>query len=221
MNILAEKARTAAVLDERNRIAREIHDTLAQGFTGIMMQLKAAEEILGDAPLNARQHVATAKELARTSLTEARRSVNALRPAALEHRSLAFALAESITRATRDTGVTFNLEVSGDEHKLDEHVENNLLRIAQEAFSNLMKHSRAKTVRIELNFGHENVQLVVTDDGVGFNPAEQRDGSHFGLQVMQERAKDIGGDFQATSSPGSGTKITVTIPAVLQQPERR
>jgi signal transduction histidine kinase len=213
MGRLGEQARQAAVLQERNRLAQEIHDTLAQGFTVILMQLEVAEDAFSDSPEEALAHVTRAKDMARSSLAAARRSVRALRPRELEQGGLPAALAEVLTRTTRDTGVRPVLDVQGVARPLHDDTETNLLRITQEALYNIQKHAEAKRIWIELSFEPNSVRLAVKDDGKGFDTTAMRNDNHFGLQVMQERAETIGGVLQLSSRPGHGTQIMITVPS--------
>ena len=208
---LAEETRELAVLDERNRMAREIHDTLAQGFTGIVLQLEAAEQSITDSPASTAAHIDRARKLARESLAEARRSVWALRPSALEKRRLADAL-RGEARLLSDEGrmrVTFH--ISGIPRGLPTAVEEALLRICQEALANARRHSDATRVHVRLTFDNNGVRLGVRDDGIGFAPDATRQGS-FGLIGIDERARQCRGVAKITSSPGEGTLIEVEIP---------
>ena len=210
---LAERGRQTAVLHERNRLAREIHDTLAQGFTGILVQLDAAEDALDAAPGEAQDHLARARDLARVSLAEARRSVWALRPQVLEHRGLPEALADLTRRMTHGTPVRPDFHVRGTARALPPEVESNLLRIGLEALTNALKHAGASAVRIEADFEPGEVRLSVQDNGRGFDPHRHPPGGGFGLTGMQERADSIGGRLQIISRPGGGTEVVVRAPA--------
>ena len=166
-----------------------------------------------DAPAQARQHLERARDMARLSLAAARRSVRALRPRELEQNSLAGALAEVLTRSTKDTGIRPVLDVQGVAQPLHGDTETNLLRIAQEALYNVHKHAEAARIWIELSFESNSVRLAVKDDGKGFDATAMRSADHFGLQVMRERAEAMGGVFQLSSRPGHGTQIVITVPA--------
>lgn len=209
---LAEQGQQTAVLKERNRMAQEIHDTLAQGFTGILVQLEVAADMLADAPQEAQPHIQRAHDLALDSLREARRSVRALRPQALEQNTLPSALAKLIVQMTADTGIEARMDIHGTAHALPEEMENNLLRIGQEALSNALKHAQAKTILLELRFEPSRIRLSVRDDGRGFDTKSLQGQEHFGLKVMRERAEEIGGHFQIASRPGQGTEVKVTVP---------
>jgi signal transduction histidine kinase len=224
----AEQAREFAVLQERNRLAREIHDTLAQGFTGIVIQLEAAEDSLADAPDEARAHIFRARTLARESLAEARRSVQALRPHLLEQRDLGFALRYYVEQMTAGTAVQAEVIVEGTppDTGIAEETEGHLLRIGLEALTNTLKHANARHVQVRLSFLPNEVRLAVKDDGCGFEvgayPSGQTDGSGegthlgFGLAAMRERAQRIGGKLIVESRRGKGSEVTVVVPVNRQ-----
>lgn len=227
----AERERETAVLEERNRLAREIHDTLAQGLTGIIVQLEAAEDVLPTAPGadtdEARAHLGRARALARASLAEARVSVLALRPAPGEERGrdLPAALAYHIEQMTTGTPLRAGFTVTGfsghNFQPLPPGAETDLLRIALEALTNALKHSGASEVKSGLDYGGDSVSLWVRDNGRGFEPdVAPRPGaqSGFGLTAMRERAARVGGRFSVTSAPGSGTEVRVTVPYASAQP---
>ncbi|MBV9850667.1 MAG: sensor histidine kinase, partial [Armatimonadetes bacterium] len=206
---LAKQEQQAAVLHERNRLAREIHDTLAQGFTGILLQLEAAEEAIPDGAGQA--HIARARDLARQCLAEARRSVWALRPQALEQDGLPIALASLARQMTAGTAVRSELHVHGTPRSLPSEIESDLLRIGLEALTNALRHAQASVIRIELTFDPDRVRLSVQDNGQGFHPSLEAAG--LGVIGIRERAKRMGGRFQVTSQPGQGTEIAVLVPA--------
>ena len=211
---LAEQEKEFRVLQERTRMAREIHDTLAQGLTGIILQLEVAEHHVGQDVAETRTHLVRARELARESLAEARRSVQALRPELLEERDLAFALAEYIERLTVGSPVRVDFMTEGDAPpwlRRSHEVESNLLRIGLEAVTNVLKHSRASSAQVRLLFQPHSVALEVRDDGIGFAPGALP-ASGFGLTAMRERAERIGGKFSVVSAAGEGTTIRVTAP---------
>jgi signal transduction histidine kinase len=199
------------VLAERNRMARDIHDTLAQGFTGIIMQLQAADDALARYSTDAVQsHIARATELARQSLSEARRSVLALRPRALEDVPLATAIQSMIRKLTDGTDITPEVTVLGKPWSLVTEWEDELLRIVQEALTNTLKHANASLFEVKLVFEGHGLQLEIRDDGIGFDPLPQYEG--FGLMGMSERAKRIGGKLTLLGSLGKGTEIRVALP---------
>ena len=208
---LYRETRDIAVLEERNRMAREIHDTLAQGFTGIVLQLEAAEQALDDDPSSAQEHLDKARSLARESLNEARRSVWALRPQALEKHALATTLRRQLEDFTRDTGVSAEFGTDGKERELPADIEDTLLRIFQESLTNIKRHAGAGRVEARLVYGDKAVILIVEDDGSGFDTSVSKEG-RFGLISMRERAKLIGGSIEIKSEKGKGSHIEVSIP---------
>jgi len=210
---LAEAARSAAVADERTRLAHDIHDTLAQGLALIVMQLADAQDKLGPAWNTARKPLDTARLLASDSLAFARRTVNLLRPGA--------PLREGLTRGVQDvaelvrsyfTG-TIDIRVAGTPYPLGPGVEAELLGIAREAMTNAAKHSRAERLDVELAFTDGRaVRLVVADNGRGFDPDRTR-ADAYGLVAMQERAARIGAALTLVTEPGAGTEIVTAWPA--------
>ncbi len=214
---LYEETRHVAVMEERNRMAREIHDTLAQGFSGIIMQLEAAEQALGEDTAAVERHINQARSLARKSLAEARRSVWNLRPQALEQFPLSEALKQEADKFAQASGVRTKFEVIGAKRSLPAEVEAVLLRICQEALANARKHAEASEVEVRLMFDEGAVELVVSDNGRGFEarvPSEEevRKRGTFGLISMRERARSIGGHFEILSESGKGTIVRVTVP---------
>lgn len=213
----AEEAKQAAILEERNRIAREIHDTLAQAFTGVIIQLEATKRKISNAQLETAQtHINRARSLAVEGLSEARHSVQALRPEPLESRHLTDALCHFAEQMTGDSATQITVGIEGRNYALPVEIETNLLRIAQEAVTNALRHAQAQTIHIKLRFETAAVHLQITDDGQGFDPESQLMNMGFGLIGMQERSQRLGGEFTLTTNIGQGTKIIVTvlIPAV-------
>ncbi|HYT60390.1 MAG TPA: two-component regulator propeller domain-containing protein [Haliangiales bacterium] len=204
----------ALVLAERNRIARDLHDTLAQAFAGIGFQLEAVATKLTEAPAQAQQHLNLALQMVRHSLAEARRSVMNLRSDALEKNGLPTALAEAARQMGADQHPDIELQTIGAVRPLPIKVENNLLRVGQEAITNSFKHARAGKVQIELNYRPEKIVLRVQDDGAGFDPSASPavNGAHFGLLGMRERAKQMGARLEVISSPGQGTRVVLEVP---------
>jgi signal transduction histidine kinase len=204
----------AAVLDERNRMAREIHDTLAQGFVGIALQLQAVEKAMPDAPDKAERHLALAQSMVSYNLVEARRTVWDLRSQALDTNDLAAAFSQTARQMTEGTAVETEVRISGESRRLPSQIENNVLRIAQEALTNAIKHAEPKHISIELDFGAASLQLRVRDDGRGFDAERMLaapDG-HFGLLGMRERVEHLGGRLSISSRPGEGTDVLAAIP---------
>jgi signal transduction histidine kinase len=208
---LASDQRRAAVLDERNRMAREIHDSLAQGFTGVVVQLNAAEQQLGCQPEAALQHIATARSLARSSLEEARRSVLALRPQALEQHTLPVALERIARDLTADRRIEVDLQVAGVARALAADLELDVLRVGQEALTNAVRHARCARISMELVYRPTELHLDVRDNGSGAVPDRARS-SGAGLRGMEERARRHGGWLCIDGRPGSGTRVSLTVP---------
>jgi signal transduction histidine kinase len=207
---LGEQAREAAVLGERNRIARDIHDTLAQGFTGVVVNLEAASRTLKKQNLAvALEHIEHARGLAQSCLDEARLSVRALRPDPLRHADLVEALHAQVQRMEA-SGTNAQLTVLGDRIPLLREVQAELLRIAQESITNVMKHALAQSVHVTLAFGEDAVSLSVADDGVGFDPDARHDG--FGLLGMRERAERIGARLVVQSRARGGSRVETLLP---------
>ncbi|URD48701.1 AAA family ATPase [Chroococcidiopsis sp. CCNUC1] len=209
---LQKQAEAASILEERNRMAREIHDTLAQAFTGILAQVGAANQVLTDDLEATGAHLDLIKELARTGLSEARRSVIALRPQLLESGSLQSALHRLVaqTRAAA-TDTTLYYEIEGAVYSLPTEVESNLLRIGQEALTNAIRHANADEIRVELVYDRDRFCLRVRDNGQGFGVGSIPSSEGFGLLGMSERAERIGAQLTIRSQPGQGTEIIVTV----------
>lgn len=203
-----ESARRA-VLDERNRMAREIHDALAQSFTGIVAHLEAAQVVLSS-DSQAKTLVEVACDLARDGLKETRRSLLALRPLRLEEGGLSEAL-RAMLRETSSVAPPVMLHIEGKIRLLSPSVEAHLLRIAQEALANARCHSMANRIDITLRFDSQSVELSVRDDGRGFDTDSPQRGG-FGLVSMSERAAKMGGSWSIESRPGHGTQLDVVVP---------
>lgn len=207
---LLTQAREAGVLDERQRMAREIHDTLAQGLTGIVTQIQAAQRVW-ETPEAARTHVDRALGLARESLTEARRSVQALRPGQLAESQLPEALGELTRRWGEENGVRPDLDVTGERVALSPAIEVALFRVAQEALTNVARHAGASRVGVTLSYSGDVVLLDVRDDGRGITGHNQHG---FGLRSMSQRIRGIGGTVEIESREGEGTAVSATVPAI-------
>jgi signal transduction histidine kinase len=219
---LLTQAREAGIHDERQRMAREIHDTLAQGLTGIITQLQAAEQASDD-PAGWRKHFAAATRLARESLTEARRSVDALRPEPLESARLGDALAAVAASWEMLHGIPVQVTTTGDERPLPAEAEFVLLRTGQEALANVAKHARATRVGLTLSYMEHEVVLDVRDDGRGFDLSElqaEPEGNGFGLVAMRQRVEGLCGTLQVESEPGGGTAISACLPVTVPAPDR-
>jgi signal transduction histidine kinase len=216
--------RFSLVLEERARMAREIHDTLAQGFFGISSQLDALElKMSDDGDPSSRKKDLTrrlnlAQRMARHSLTEARRSVMELRASELTDSDLPSALKAAVHHWAAGNSAAVEVQITGAHPDLPEDVEQNVLRIAQEAVTNALKHAAAKTVWVDLYLDRQALQLMVRDDGRGFEPSGVfvLVGGHFGLLGMRERAERLGGSLDVSSEPGVGTEVRVSVPLASQ-----
>jgi len=209
---MAEHAARAAALEERQRLAREIHDTLGQAFTAILLQIRSAEVTLGHAPDRAHAAIGQVRELARDGLADARRAVDALRPQTLDRFDLATALRRAVVQATLGMPLDVQCTVRGDIYALPIDTALQLLRIAQEALSNTLKYADARRLTIELVFEPEQAQLRVQDDGHGFNPTQAAAAGGFGLLSMRARAAAIGAELTISSAPGQGTTLVAALP---------
>jgi len=203
----------ALVLEERARLAREIHDTLAQGFIGISSQLDAVAMALPEDLNQASQDLALAQRMARYGITEARRSVVDLRASVLEGQNLGAALHSGAQIWTAGSGVDVDVDVSGAQDPIPDEAERHLLRIAQEAVTNAVKHAGASKIWVSLQIDSPNLCLRIIDNGSGFElqDAFSSAGGHFGLIGMRERAERLGGDLQVATHPGGGTKVEVKV----------
>jgi two-component system NarL family sensor kinase len=210
--LFARSAEYGAV-EERNRLAREIHDTLAQGLAAIALQLETADAILeaGKDPERARQAIDASLSLVRANMEEARRSVLDLRPAPLEGKSLAQVLKTLAEQAREHWNLETQFEATGGDRPLPLRVETGLYRIAQEAMTNVRRHANAKKVSIRLALTHDRVELIVEDDGRGFDITRVPK-ARYGLIGLNERAKLLDGALTLESRPGRGTRLAVTVP---------
>ena len=228
----AKHGRQAAVLEERARLAREIHDTLAQGFAGITTQLEAAEAALANAPEptspdslaayqvqlgKAQIRIGKARDLARESLAEARRSVAALRSPPLEVAPLGELLSRVLTQRLLGTAAKSRYILEGTPRALPAGIEHCLLRIGQEAITNAVAHAQAQEIDVELAFEAGQVRLRVRDDGRGFDPHLPGAG-RFGIVGMQERAEKVQGRLTIVSRPGAGAEVELTVPIPQEVP---
>jgi PAS domain S-box-containing protein len=208
---VGEQSRQAAVLAERNRMARDVHDTLAQGFTGVIVQLEAAEYAISEGDRkDADSHLRRAGELARRSLSEARRSVHALRPQALEQDDFWQALKGIVKSTTVGTTLHTTFETQGKVPVLPPAWQENLLRLGQEALSNTLKYAHARNFRTRLISNSKELRLELRDDGNGFQLKERHDG--VGLTGMRERAEEMGGELKIVSFRDKGTTVTAILP---------
>ncbi len=212
----AEHTQAAAHLattEERNRLAREIHDTLAQGLTAITLQLEAADVFSTSKPERAQEAIRRALILARSNLEEARRSVMDLRAAPLQDRTLPEAIADLVQTQCQDASIAVQYTYTPSTHfpTLPTRIEVGIYRIAQEALANACNHAQAETIEITLHAEQHSLRLIIQDDGRGFDPATVHE-RHFGLTGMSERAKLLGGFFCVQSEPGAGTCVAVEVP---------
>jgi ligand-binding sensor domain-containing protein len=207
-------ARFGMVFEERARLAREIHDTIAQGFVGISHQLDALSGKLDGDPAVAREQLDLARKMTRHSLTEARRSMIELRAPELQEQTLAQALGSAAHRWVAGSPLNMNLNILEEQRKLPPEVEQNLFRIAQEAVVNVLKHAKATVVSLGLSFEGNLAVLTVIDDGAGFDTANSfsEAGGNFGIIGMRERAERLGGTYSLSSQPGVGTRVEVKVP---------
>lgn len=217
---LLVQAREAGVQDERERLAREIHDTLAQGLAGILTQLQGAQETLED-PNTTRRRLDLAVGLARDGLVEARRSVHAVGPALLARSHLPAAVEDAARRWSREHGIDAEASVVGDPRPLHEDIEETVLRAAQEALANVAAHARAQRVGLTLTYMDDLVSLDVRDDGSGFDPEGHTPvtGRGYGLSGMRRRVQRLTGRLVVESAPGEGTALSISLPAIPSEHE--
>ena len=209
---LHKELREVAVVEERNRIAREIHDTLAQGFAGITMLTESARAALEDQDQSQVEALLERiRDLAKEELAEARRSVQALRPNITLRENLETLIQGELAYITENMSIETSLDVTGEEQPLSPEIKMTLLRICQEALNNIKKHAYACQVSIALTYNPNAVAVYVEDDGIGFNPQAPTANS-YGLTFIRERARLVGGSVVVNSDVGKGTKIYVNIP---------
>jgi signal transduction histidine kinase len=208
---LADVSRQAGALAERQRLAGEIHDTLAQGFSSILMLIQAADAQLDHTPDTAHAQLALAAQTARENLAEARTLVTGLASTQLEAGTLTDALRRLTERSGAELGIKTSFQASGPERSLPAAMEVVLLRTGQEALANVRKHAAATEVTVRLSYSGDQVQLAVTDDGVGFDPAVVNGG--YGLRGMRVRVAEAGGSVTVETAPGKGTSVLAEVPA--------
>jgi signal transduction histidine kinase len=211
MIVIRQKLQHGAVLEERNRIARELHDTLEQELAGITMQLDLASDCFQQAPRVAQQALETARGMSRHSMIEARRSVWDLRCQLLEDGNLVSAISRVVEPLVLRSGSKIDVRIAGEPVRLAAAAEMNLLRIAQEAVANAVKHGGAGHIQVDLEYGSDAVRLSVADDGRGFDPAQSSSTGHFGLLDMRERAQSLGSNLELHSAAGKGARISVAV----------
>src|SRR5689334_20615464 len=207
-----------AVLTERTRLAQELHDTLEQTLTGIALQLDTASKLFTTKPDTANHHLELARDFVAQGQIDVHRSVWDLRSRVLEEFDLPGALAASGKQLTNGSVLSFEVAAKGRVRPLPDTLEENLLRIAQEAMTNVVKHSQATSAQIELDYGPQNILLRIKDNGCGFEQNKRPDATngHFGLLGISERAKRLGAELKIQSLPGKGTLVEVRV--ALNQP---
>ena len=207
------EAEFAAILSERNRMAREIHDTLAQGLTATSVQLQLVNIHANGASSTLIHHLDKAQQMVRDSLEEARNSIWNMRPQVLETGDLVSALKHILMQLSEGLGLETRFDVVGRTRRLPAVIENNFLRLGQEAITNAVKHAQAKQITVTVEFGERHFMLTVADDGRGFDPANPpASAGGFGLVGMKERAQELNGQLKVHSAPDQGTEISLSIP---------
>ncbi len=204
-------ARFNAIQQERTRLTRELHDSLLQGFAGVVMQLEAVDRQFESHPETSRRRLAKAIGQAEESLREARNVMSSMRLPELENRTLPEALSDAGSKATEGTGIAFQLGVKGHARLLPYEMQANLFLIGREAVTNSVNHSHARRIATQLVYSAKEVCLTVQDDGLGFDPEIRKEG-HWGVAGMRERAKQMGGTIRIDSQPDRGTKIELAVP---------
>src|SRR5580658_5928196 len=200
------------VLEERQRLAREIHDTLTQDFAGILLHLEAAEALVGGKWRRGAECVSRARELARSGLEDSRRMLLALRPKPLEASSLSNALRRLAESCARDARLACTFRLSGRERDLPAEVQDELYRVAQEALCNVRKHARATSAWLALRFEPGAVVLRIKDNGRGFAAVQPQAGGYgYGMTTMRERAHRLGGKLHLHTAPGRGSEIILRV----------
>lgn len=207
--LLFQDSKEIAKLQERTRLANEIHDSLAQAFIGVILELDLAEKMSANDPAGAREEMARARQMAQHGLEESRRSVLALRPSSLEDSSLAEAVTREFKRLSND-GVSVEVAVTGTPYPLAEEVETDVFRVAQEIAANIRKHAGATNIAARLAYDDHAFKLTVSDDGAGFDL--RNPGGGFGLATMRDRARKIGGELSIDSARDRGTRVTLRVP---------
>jgi signal transduction histidine kinase len=214
---LYEQAALTATLSERNRLARELHDTIAQGLTAVTMQLEAAQRSFDRDRVRTRARLGRAHELARDALEDVRRSVWTLAAPLVDGQALSEALGELTQRFSERSGLPTSYQHSGPTPTLGHTATTQVLRVAQEALQNVEKHAQASQVDVESQLDQAEFRILVRDDGAGFDPSisqEREDGAAggFGLISLRERARLAGGTLHVESAPGAGTCVSLRIP---------
>jgi signal transduction histidine kinase len=207
---LYERSRELTIVEERNRLARELHDAVSQSLFSVSLTAEAAAQLVGSDPERARDQLAIVRDLTRTAMDEMRSLIFELRPAELGEDGLASTLRKHVHVLRSVYGKEINLEVDG-QRPLRPEVEKEVFRIAQEALANALKHARPERVEVSLRLPDGRLRLAVVDDGAGFDPASPRAGKRLGLSSMRERAEALGGELVVTSQPGAGTTVMLEV----------
>jgi signal transduction histidine kinase len=217
---LLQTQQELALLEERNRLARELHDTVKQETFATLMQVRSAKNLLERDPTSARQHLDEAEQLIKTSQQELGLMISELRPSALEGQGLAGALSDYLDNWSLHARIPAEIQVQN-ERRLPLEVEQTLYRVAQEALSNVARHSCASAATVRLAFDPSQVTLCVADNGVGFDPdaasGDPAAGSGFGLQSMRDRMAAIGGNLLVQTAPDGGAILTASVPILCQE----
>lgn len=214
-SLIRQQAEQKATLEERQRIARDLHDTLEQELVGVNMLLDSTAMKLSSNQPEAAEPLGLARRLLRRAREESRTTIRELRSVALEQRGLPAALDELLRPLATVSGAQFSVETIGQPFRLAGTLETNLLRIAQEAVANAARHAKATQIRLKLEYSPQQVKLEIKDDGIGFDTAGAiSEPGHFGLSGMRERTEKISGELEITSSSGTGTSVVITAPAV-------
>lgn len=201
-----KRAQLRAVIEERERLALDMHDTLSQSFAGLAFQIEGlCEEARPGSPMH--EQLQSTLDLVRFLHTESRRNIAALRPYNLEELGLAKALEQAAQMIVQKGSILVSMSVRGVPRPLPLRISDSLFRIGQEAISNSVRHAHPRHIHVQLTFGRPSLKLSVHDDGVGFDP--KNDGSGFGLRGMKQRADNVAATFRIHSSPGNGTLVTV------------
>jgi signal transduction histidine kinase len=210
---LYEQTRQYAVVEERNRLARELHDSVTQSLFSVSLLSEAALSLLDRDPPKARERLERANELAQGGLAEMRALIFQLRPVTLQEEGLLSALKKHLAAVQSRHGRLVELRVTGPQRRLAAGVEDAAFGIVQESLNNVLKHASAEHVQVEVDFKTDLLRVCTTDDGVGFEPSVPRPHPTLGMSTMRERAESVGGRLRVESSPGHGTRVTAELPA--------
>jgi signal transduction histidine kinase len=220
---LAKAERQAGMLEERQRLAGEIHDNLAQGFTSIVMYLEAAEKAMDSDPGAVHKYILQARQAARQHLSEARGVLWALRPDVVAREPLSQALQRVVQRWCEESSLPAHLEVTGSEHALPAAIETTFIKAAQEALANVRKHAHASQVNLTLSYMDDEAVLDVQDNGTGFDPGAAAGGAElqngYGLVALRERVTQLGGRLEVESAPGEGATVVISLPMLNAGPD--